>query len=270
MPDASGFQLAGSAPENYDRFISVFMAPFVDAIVRRASIQPGDSVLDVACGTGAVARAASALVGDAGSVAGLDINAGMLAAAHKVATAANQDIEWHEASAESMPFEDARFNAVLSSQGIMFFPDLRQGLSEMCRVAAHGGRVIASFWAGPLGRSPYIAASNQRLEPVVPEGMQVVEQAFGVDRDEVASIFRALGMTEITAETVEEMVSLPPIADYFPGYAASLPYADDFEALSPAVKQRLYEEITSDLASYVQGDGTLRVPFVLHIVAGTR
>ena len=270
MPDASGFQLAGSAPENYDRFISVFMAPFVDAIVRRANIQPGSSALDVACGTGTVARAASAQVGDAGSVSGLDINAGMLAVAQKVATAANQHIEWHEASAEAMPFEDARFNAVLSSQGIMFFPDLRQGLSEMCRVATHGGRVIASFWAGPLARSPYIAASNQRLEPFVPEGMRLVEQAFGVDRDEVASIFRELGLTEITAETVKEMVSLPPIADYFPGYAASLPYADDFDALDPAVKQSLYEDITTDLAAYVQEDGTLRVPFVLHMVAGTR
>jgi SAM-dependent methyltransferase len=152
----------------------------------------------------------------------------------------------------------------------MFFPDLRQGLSEMCRVATHGGRVVASFWAAPLERSPYIASSNQRLEPFVPEGMRLVEQAFGIDRDEVASIFRELGVAEITAETVEEKISLPPVADYFPGYAASLPYADDFDALDSAVKQRLYEDITTDLASYLQDDGTLLVPFVLHMVAGTR
>jgi ubiquinone/menaquinone biosynthesis C-methylase UbiE len=270
MPDTSGFQLGGTAPENYDRFVTVFMAPFVDAIVQRANIKRGDSVLDVACGTGTVARAASTLVGDTGSVAGLDINPGMLEVAQRISSDADRRIEWHEASAESMPFEDARFDAVLSSQGIMFFPDLRQGLSEMCRVANHGGRVVTSFWAGPLERSPYIAASNKRLEPFVPEGIRLAEQAFRLDRDEIVSIIRELGLDEVTAETVEVMIPLPAIPDYFPGHVASLPYADDFDALDHAAKQRLYEDITSDLASYVQADGTVLVPFVVHMVAGTR
>ena len=78
MSDDSGFQLTGSGPESYERYVNVFMAPFVDAVIQRAKLAKGDAVLDVACGPGFVARAASSLVGSTGRVAGLDINAGML------------------------------------------------------------------------------------------------------------------------------------------------------------------------------------------------
>ncbi len=270
MSNESGFQLAGTGPESYERYIGVFMAPFVDAVIQRAKLTRGGAVLDVACGTGFVARAASSLVGSTGRVAGLDINPGMLEVARAASASANPSIEWHQASAEEIPFEDATFDAVLCSQGIMFLPDLRNGVKELCRVAAPGGRVVASFWAS-LERSIYIAASIGRMEKALPEGsMGVIGQAFRLDRDETAAIFRDSGLKGVVAETVEEMVSLPPIADYLPGHAASLPYAGEFEALDPAVRQRLYDEITDDLAAYIQGDGTVLVPFAVHMVSGIR
>ncbi len=141
MSNESGFQLAGTGPESYERYIGVFMAPFVDAVIQRAKLTRGSAVLDVACGTGFVARAASSLVGSTGRVAGLDINPGMLEVARAASANANPSIEWHQASAEEIPFEDATFDAVLCSQGIMFLPDLRNGVKEFCRVAAPGGRV---------------------------------------------------------------------------------------------------------------------------------
>lgn len=268
MSNESGFQLAGTGPESYERYIGVYMAPFVDAVIQRAKLARGDAVLDVACGTGFVARAASSLVGSTGRVAGLDINPGMLEVARAASANANLSIEWHQASAEEIPFEDATFDAVLCSQGIMFLPDLRNGVKELCRVAAPGGRVVASFWAS-LERNIFIAASIRRMEKALPEG-SVSKQAFRLDRDETAAMFRDSGLQGIVAETVEEMVSLPPIADFLPGHAASLPYAGEFEALDPAVRQRLYDEITDDLAAYIQGDGTVLVPFAVHMVTGIR
>ena len=59
MSDESGFQVSGAAPENYDKYISTFMSPFIDALVERANLDEGDAVLDVACGTGFVARRAA-------------------------------------------------------------------------------------------------------------------------------------------------------------------------------------------------------------------
>ena len=270
MSTDSGFQLAGSASESYDRYVNVFMAPIVDAVIQRANLANGDAVLDEACGTGFVARVASSLVGSTGRVAGLDINAGMLEVARAASASSSPPIEWHQASAEEMPFEDEWFNAVLCSQGIMFFPDLRKGAKEMCRVTVPGGRVVASFWAG-LENNPYMAASRQGMENVFPEGSWLPGgPGFRLDREETATIFQDSGFQGIVAETVKNMVSLPPIADYLPGHMASLPCADDFEALDPAVRQFLYDDITNELAPYIQRDGTVLVPFVVHIVAGTR
>jgi len=270
MSNDSGFQLAGSAPESYERYVNVFMAPFVDAVIHRAKLATGDSVLDVACGPGFVARAASSLVGSTGRVTGLDINAGMLEVARMACANSNPPIEWHEASAEEMPFEGAVFNAVLCQQGIMFFPDVRKGVKEMCRVTAPGGRFVASFWAG-LERSPYMEASMLGMEKVFPAGsMDSLLQAFRLDLDEVAAIIRDSGFREVIAETVEELVSLPPVADYLPGHVASLPCSSEFEALDTAVRQLLYDDITNELAAYVQADGTVLAPFAVHVVAGVR
>ena len=267
----SGFQLSGSAPENYERYVKIFLAPFVEAILQRANIEAGNAVLDLACGTGFVAREASGLVGSTGRVAGLDINASMLEVARAVSTNSNPPIEWHQASAEEMPFEDAIFNALLCSHGIMFFPDLQKVVNEMCRVTASGGRIVASFWAGPMERSPYMEAARLRLEKALAEGsVGINDHGWRLDREETAAVFRDSGFEAVIAETIEEMVSLPPVAEFLPGHIASLPCANEFEALEPAARQRLYNDVTNDLAAYIQGDGTLLVPFVVHVVAGTR
>ena len=97
--------------------------------------------MDVACGTGIVARLASQQVGAAGTVAGLDINPGMLAVARST-TPPGMAIDWHEASAEAIPLPDASFDGVLCQMGLQFVPDKHAALSEMRRVLASGGHMI--------------------------------------------------------------------------------------------------------------------------------
>lgn len=137
----SGFQLAGSAPERYERFVAPIMAPFVAALLDAADLEPGRALLDVACGTGFAARAAAARVGPAGRVAGVDVNPGMLATAHKNAPSS---IEWHQAPADDLPFPDDTFDAVVCQQGLQFFPDLQAAVTEAMRVTTGGGRVAAT------------------------------------------------------------------------------------------------------------------------------
>jgi ubiquinone/menaquinone biosynthesis C-methylase UbiE len=84
MSNKSGFQVSGTAPENYDRYTSVFMSPFVDVLVQKANLSNGNAVLDVACGTGIVARRAASDVGLGGRIVGLDPNGGMLQVAQTV------------------------------------------------------------------------------------------------------------------------------------------------------------------------------------------
>ena len=103
-------------------------------------------VLDVACGTGVLTLDAADLVKPDGSVVGLDLDPGMLG----VAKRKGPHIDWREASADAIPFEDSTFDAVVSQFGLMFFEDRLRGLTEMGRVARPGGRIAVAVWAGSV------------------------------------------------------------------------------------------------------------------------
>lgn len=100
-------------PENYERFfVPAIGEPVASNLIPFAELRPGERILDVACGTGIGARLASQEVGSSGTVAGLDVNPGMLAVARSV-TPADMSIEWYESGAEDMPLPDEAFDVVL-------------------------------------------------------------------------------------------------------------------------------------------------------------
>ena len=113
----------GTAADNYQRFfVPAIGAPVARDLLGVARLQPGERVLDVACGTGVVARLAAERVGSAGMVAGLDVNPGMLAVARSQ-TSTGVSIDWHEASAEAIPLRDGAFDIVLCQMGLKFVPN---------------------------------------------------------------------------------------------------------------------------------------------------
>src|SRR5262249_16959773 len=112
-------------------------------------VGPGDDVLDVACGTGVLARSAKSRVGPRGMVYGLDLNAGMLS----VAAHSEPDISWVPGRAEALPMGDGTFDRVLCQFGLMFFADRGIAIREMARVLRPGGRVCVATWAG-VAQSP--------------------------------------------------------------------------------------------------------------------
>jgi len=264
------FQLSGSAPVNYERFVGPFMAPFVDAVIMRARLSSGSSLLDVACGTGLVARAAAWVVGPNGRVVGLDVNAGMLEVARELSRDLRPSIEWREASALDMPFEDGGFDAIVCQQGAQFFPDLERAFTEMYRVAAPGARIVVSFWAG-TGHSPYLDASNRAFEEFMgSESVASLKRGLALDPYHVASHCKSAGLEAVTIETIEAEVRLPPMEIFVPGHAGSLPLADAFARLPRNRREQLASGIDETLAPYRQADQTMFVPFVSHIVTGER
>ena len=118
-------------------------------------------MLDVACGTGIVARRAAGRTGAAGAVVGLDLNADMLRVARTVSADVRPAIEWREGSAAELPFPDGAFDAVFCEQAMQFFSNPVQALGEMRRVLAPRGRAAVSV-CRPIRYSPAYVTRRTR------------------------------------------------------------------------------------------------------------
>ena len=148
-----------SPAEVYDEFfVPAVFRPWAGVVADAAEIGAGQSVLDVACGTGVLACAVSDRVGPGGSVVGLDPNDDMLAVAHRKA----DTIEWRTGRAEAIPFPDESFDAVVSQFGLMFFENPGEGLREMMRVVRPGGHLAVAV-CDALEHSPGYAAFEKLL-----------------------------------------------------------------------------------------------------------
>jgi SAM-dependent methyltransferase len=106
-------------------------------------LSPGDHVLDIACGTGIVARVARERLGDAGYIVGIDVSSDMLTVARAVAPT----IDWREGNAIALPLRDGEeFDVVVCQQGLQFFPDKPAAAGQMRRALANGGRLAVATW----------------------------------------------------------------------------------------------------------------------------
>jgi len=131
----------GAAKAYQALFVPALFAQWAPQVVDAARLAVGQRVLDVACGTGALAREAHLRTGLTGSVVGLDPNAGMLVVAGELAPS----IDWRQGTAESMPFPNASFDVVLSQFGLMFM-DRDRAIREMLRVLKPAGRLTVAVW----------------------------------------------------------------------------------------------------------------------------
>jgi ubiquinone/menaquinone biosynthesis C-methylase UbiE len=245
----------GNAPENYERyFVPTIGTPFATELLDVAALQPGERVLDVACGTGVVTRLAARIVGPDGAVAGLDINPGMLGVARTV-TPAGTRIDWHEASAESMPLPDESFDVVVSSLGLQFVPDRTAALQEMRRVLGPGGRLAI----GTVGPTPSVfAVLEQALaRHVKPEVAAFVRQVFALhDPRELEDLMAGAGFREAHVQTKTMKLTLPAPAEFLWEYVHSTPLAGAVGQIDDEGRAALERDVTAGLQTFVQ-DGDL-------------
>ncbi len=147
--DQSGLQLRGSGPEAYERYmVPIHCIALAEDLVDRVCLKPGESVLDVACGTGIVSRIAAYRVGPLGQVNGVELNPAMIEVARQAASYFDQ-IEFHEGSALDLPLADRQFDVALCQQAVMFFPDRERAVREMYRALKPGGRVGLNVFRTP-------------------------------------------------------------------------------------------------------------------------
>lgn len=241
------------APRNYERFfVPAIGRPVAELMLSIAALRPGERVLDVGCGTGVVTRLAAERVGPNGAVAGLDVNPGMLAVARSV-TPPDRAIEWHEASAESMPLPDGAFDAVLCPLSLQFVPDRPAALREVRRVLAPGGRLILSVPGPAAPMFEFLAEAMGRH--VAPEAVGFVLAVFALhDETEIEGLLRDAGFrdVEVTAETVD--LSLPAPKDFLWQYIASTPLAAVVSEAEEEARAALEREVIDRWREFEDGD----------------
>jgi len=134
----------------YLREIDQRFAPVVEAVIKRARLTPGESILDLGTGTGAVLEWAASIVGSGTQVVGVDLSPDMLALAQRrLDNRGLTNVTLRQGRGEHLPADDHYFDVVLSSLTLMYIIDRAAAAREMARVLRPGGRVIASVWGGP-------------------------------------------------------------------------------------------------------------------------
>ncbi len=187
--------------EAYELYqVPALFEPFALELIARAAPQPGERVLDLACGTGVVARHIAPAVLPGGHVDALDVNVAMLAVAQDVAHRAGAAITFHHGDMQALPFADGTYHLVTCQQGLQFVPDRAAAVGELRRVLRDGGRAVVNCW-GPIEHSPLYAA----MAPIVRRqlGVPALEVPFGLsDADELRALFTAAGFGAVQLEPV--------------------------------------------------------------------
>lgn len=178
--------------------------PMLDA----AGVAAGQRVLDVACGTGVLAREASTRVGPDGFVAGMDPDPGMLAVAGEL----EPRVHWRLGSAEFIPFPDAQFDAVLCQFGMMFFTDCHQALLEMLRVAVPRGRIAVAVFDSLQNSAAYPIEIELIRRHAGERAANALRAPFVLgNTDELLQLFDEAGVDDIRIETRRGTARFPSI-----------------------------------------------------------
>jgi SAM-dependent methyltransferase len=265
MSDGDRGQVNRSAAEVYEEFfIPALFQQWAGQVADAARIKSGQRVLDVACGTGVLARAAAAPVGASGSVVGLDVNEGMLAVAAQKAP----QIEWRQGKAETLPFDDDSFDAVVSQFGLMFFVDRQAALREMMRVLRPGGHFAVAVWAS-LDHTPGYAALVDLLLRLFGEPAANALRAPFIlgDKDTLRTLFTAAGIPNTTITTYPGTARFPSIQAWVFTDIKGWTLAD---MIDDAQYERLLKESEQVLAPFVHADGSVAFSAPALIITATK
>lgn len=249
------WHLTPPAAELYEQVVARYiLGPWAPLLVEAAHVSAGERLLDVACGTGVVARAAAERIGTAGSIVGIDLNPGMVAVAARLPQPAGARIEWLERSALDLQLPGASFDVVLCQQGLQFFPDKLLAMREMRRVLVPEGRLAISVW-NSAGR--YNSAVGKVLAAFL--GNKVAARfcasRAAPSKEEIEQFAADAGLLDVEVRIQRLEVHFPRLENFVLDHLAATPVSSVIADADEGARKGIGAAVMNELRSYADRDG---------------
>lgn len=267
---AAGWQLEGDSADAYERYLAAAFVPWAVRMTDLAEVRPGDRVLDVACGTGIVARHAAMRTGSGGRVVGVDINDDMLRVARAASAGAPPVIEWRQADAAALPFSEGTFDVVTCQQALQFFADPVAALAGMRRVMDRDGRLVVSV-CRPLAYAPTYRALGEVLDRHAGRdaGTMMRSPFSSWDTGRFRALFLGAGFEAVRVLIEASSLRYSSCEEFLRREASSSPLAQAVRILSPQKLAGLVDDLRHAVGDHLDDDGVL-CPLELYIAVAHR
>jgi len=270
-PTTERFDIPIEVAEIYEeQFVPALFAEWAPIILDAAGLDEDAALadrvrlLDVACGTGIVARTARQRFGTGLDIAGVDLNPAMLTVARRHAA----DIDWHEGDVADLPFEAAAFDVAVSQMAAMFFLDRRRAVAEMARVVRPGGRLA---WVVPssLDEQPAYRPFVDIAVANTDDGARALLGTYWNcgDRDAFAADLTAAGLVDLGSRTRAGTARFASPAGLVDTEIDATPLSERIDA---EVRARIAAEVTEALSEYVRPGQPFEIPIVCNVVSATK
>jgi ubiquinone/menaquinone biosynthesis C-methylase UbiE len=259
------FQIPLEAAEIYEaRFIPALFGEWAPLLVEAAGVAPGHTVLDIACGTGVVARTAADRMDGRGKLVGVDLNPAMLTVARRL----RPDIEWRQADAAALPFANDSFDIVLCQSALMFFPDRTQALREMARVITASGTVAVQVWGSLASQPAYGPFVDVAARHAGPAAVNLLSAYWALgDLDALRMLFEAAGLQVTATQTHVGTARFESVDAFVATEVESTPL---IERISNETYHRIREESRAILARFCTANGRVEAPIEGHLITARR
>lgn len=268
----AGWQLDEAGASAYERnLVPRFFDPFAADLLESLDLQPGQHLLDVACGTGIVARHAAPQLAPSGQVTAVDISPAMLTVARQITSGTAAPISFEQADATELPLADAAADVVVCQQGLQFFPDRPAALAEMFRVLAPGGHLAVSTCRDLEDQTGYRALVDVLTRHVGAQAAQVTASPFALgDSDQLQHLVTNAGYVKATVATRTYQIRFDSPEEFLVTETSSSPLGVLVDRLDHDVRDALLEDLTSALTPYTDNDRRITFPFQILIATATR
>lgn len=250
---------AGSIPKIYDRFLVplIFESYAVDLATRLAGFDPRE-VLETAAGTGVLTRQIASRLPACAQIVATDLNQPMLS--HAAARQSHDArIEWRQADALALPFEDAKFDVVACQFGVMFFPDKIQAFREACRVLRPGKPFLFSVW-DRISENEFADVVTQSLAALFPHDPPcfLARTPHGYhDVKRIREDLTAAGFKNISVDAVDHVSKASSHRDPAIGYCQGTPLRNEIEARDASCLEEATERTADALARRFGSSGSI-------------